>query len=122
MPNVAITEENVTPVVEEAVKPAKKAPRAKNRPDAEIMQLGTNKLTEKEKDRVIALLKEELDILKNKADMLQMNCKSAYEQARQLETQYNSMETFYRQKLQFLYSQSKAFMEVVTEVTKGGIN
>lgn len=123
MTNVANTEENVTPVVEEAVKPAKKrTPRVKNRPDAEILELAINKLTEKEKDRVITLLKEERELIKVKAEHLQANCKTAFEQARQLEENYNNMEAYYRNKLKFINSQTASFTEVINATVKGGIN
>lgn len=117
-------ERNVTPEVEvvETKEVKKRAPRVKKRTDEEIRELSVNKLTEKEKDRLIVMLKEELEIVKTKAELLTQNSKASFEQTRLVEERYSSMEEFYRRKLKFMKSQADSFVEVINATVTGGIN
>lgn len=131
-----MTEVNVEAVVEEATpevitpepeaKPEKKTrkPRApKARGVEELVEEATKKMTDKEKDVLIAFLREDSNQLKNTIEALKQNIESAYAQCRELENQYQAMENFYKESLQYIDGQVIAFANAVRKSTvAGGIN
>lgn len=113
----------VTETVEET-KPKKKAARKPRTPKArkveDLIEEATRKMTDKEKDILISFLREDTTRLKNTIDALKQNIESAYAQCREVEAQYESMERFYQESLQYIDGQVVAFANAVRKSTVGG--
>ena len=133
MPNInnknvvpeAVTEvANKEAVVAETPEPIKekkpRKPREKVRDIEEIIELPVNKLTEKEKDKLINFFKDSINEISNKVEAYKSNAKAAYEQTRQMEADYKAMEAYYKKQLKFVHIQLEAFVASITTVTKGG--
>lgn len=133
MPNInnknvvpeAVTEVvNKEAVVAETPEPVKekkpRKPREKVRDIEEIIELPVNKLTEKEKDKLINFFKDSINEISNKVEAYKSNAKAAYEQTRQMEADYKAMEAYYKKQLKFVHIQLEAFVASITTVTKGG--
>lgn len=118
-----MSEEKKVEVKEEAVKPAKKPrkPREKSRNIEELLTLAPNKLTDLEKNILIKELKYQNEHLSAKIELIHTNANSAYEKLRQTENKFDSMEQFYRKKLQYVDAQLNAFHAAINESIKGGI-
>ena len=104
-------------------KPKKKAvkkPRARKVED--LIDEATRKMTDKEKDLLISFLREDTNRLKSTIDALKQNIETAYKQCRELESQYESMEKFYRESLMYVDNQVVAFANAVRKATVGGKN
>ena len=112
----AVVAETPEPVKEK--KPRK--PREKVRDIEEIIELPVNKLTEKEKDKLINFFKDSINEISNKVEAYKSNAKAAYEQTRQMEADYKAMEAYYKKQLKFVHIQLEAFVASITTVTKGG--
>lgn len=99
-----------------------KKPREKVRDVRETIELPLSKLTDKEKDKLIKALKEENTLLANKVELYKQNAATAYEQSRQAESNFDAMETFYRDKLKYIVTQMNAFTSAVEQavVMAGG--
>lgn len=106
----------------ETKKTVKKTTRKKSRPVNELIEAATKNMTDKEKEHLIDFLKNEIVGKNTKIEALRINSEKAYEQARELEKQYTAMEEHYRQKLQYIDEQSRAFLKAVTLSTRGGLN
>lgn len=109
----------------EEKKPAKKTkqtrkPRA--RKVEELVEEATRKMSDKEKDLLIAYLRENTTELKNTIDALKQNIESAYAKCREIESQYAAMERFYKESLQYIDGQVVAFANAVRKSTVGGTN
>lgn len=96
-------------------------PREKVRPVEELVNLPTNKMTDKEKDKLIKALKENNMLLINQVEAFKQNSETAFAQARNKEEAYEAMERFYRGRLQYINTQLAAFGAAVNEAIKGGI-
>ena len=116
---MATKETNTVKPVEE--KKARK-PRQKVRSLEELIEATTKSMTDKEKDAIIKHLKELVNANEGKITALKNNAEAAYEQARKLQEQYESMEKFYRQNLQYVDEQTMAFAKAIQLATRGGIN
>lgn len=101
-----------------------KAPvkRRKTRSYQELVQAAVKGMTDKEKENLIAALKDEISVNLLKIESLKNNCESAYAQARELEKQYEAMEQHYRTKLQYIDEQTNAFLKAIRLATRGGLN
>lgn len=88
----------------------------------ELINEATKKMTDKEKDILIAFLRENSNELKNTIEALKNNITSAYEQCRRVEEQYESMEKYYKESLQYIDGQVIAFANAVRKSTVGGNN
>ena len=108
------------PTKAEAPKKVRK-PREKVRSVEETASLPLAKLTDKEKDNLIKSLKEENNLLRNKADSFKLNAASAFDQTRQMEEQYKAMEQYYRDQLKYVDAQVNAFHAAINQAVKGGI-
>jgi hypothetical protein len=95
-PNVNQTAEetaattNVTPLPVQKTATAKKAVK---RSIEDLHNLNPSKMTDAEKNDYIKALREENTLLVNKANAFENNCKSAYEQHRQLNQKYSDLKT-----------------------------
>lgn len=127
-----MSEVNVEAAVVEAVpeevkeKPKKKAPKQPRKPRArkveELVEEATKKMTDKEKDLLIAFLREDSTKLNNQILALKQNIESAYAKVNQIQADYESMERFYRESLQYIDGQVVAFANAVRKSTVGGTN
>lgn len=124
----AVETAEVQEVIPEAVteeKPAKKTrkPRApKARKVEDLIEEATRKMSDKEKDILISFLREDTTKLKNTIEALKQNIESAYAQCREVEAQYEAMEKFYKDSLQYIDGQVIAFANAVRKSTVGGMN
>lgn len=88
---------------------------------SELRDIEPKKMTDAEKNLLIEAQKKELVMLRTKADALSENCKRAYEKCNLYESDFNRMDTFYREKLAFVAEQMNAFQKTIKLAT-GGIN
>ncbi len=95
-------------------------PRARKVED--LINEATKKMTDKEKDILIAFLREDSNKLKNQISSLKQTVESAFAQCREVEAQYESMENFYRDSLKYIDGQVVAFANAVRKSTVGGAN
>lgn len=100
----------------------KKTPRQKSRKVEELIVAATKGMTDKEKEILIKHLKDTVNLNEAKLGAMKTNCEQAYSQARELEKQYEAMEQHYRQKLQYIDEQTRAFAKAVQLSTRGGLN
>lgn len=114
------TEKTKKPVKVEKKEAKPRKPRA--RKVEELINEATKKMTDKEKDILIAFLREDSTKLKNTIDALRQNIESAYAQCNKIEDQYKDMEKFYRESLQYIDGQVIAFANAVRKSTVGGMN
>lgn len=110
----------VTPEVTEAPVKKQRKPREKMRPYDELMSLSEKKLTDVEKNFLIKKLKEEVNLKTNQYDACQNVIDSSFNQTRQLEEDYKSMEAFYQEKLKYINSQLNSFHAALNMAIKGG--
>lgn len=122
----AVIEAVPEPVETEEKKPEKKKTKQTRKPRArkveELVEEATKKMTDKEKDLLISFLREDTVQLRNTIDALKQNIESAYAKCREIETQYEAMERFYKDSLQYIDGQVIAFANAVRKSTVGGIN
>ena len=78
-------------------------------------------MTDKEKDLLISFLREDTTQLKNTIEALKQNIESAYAKCREIEAQYDAMEQFYRESLQYIDGQVIAFANAVRKSTIAGV-
>lgn len=106
--------------------PKKKAAKTTRKPRArkveELIEEATKKMTDKEKDLLIAFLREDTNKLKNQIDTLNHTIESAFTQVNQVKADYEAMERFYRESLQYIDGQVVAFANAVRKSTVGGMN
>ena len=114
----AIPEETV--VTEEKKEKQTRKPRA--RKVEELVEEATKKMTDKEKDLLIAFLREDSNKLNNQILALKENIESAYAKVNQIQENYNAMERFYQESLQYIDGQVIAFVNAVRKSTVGGTN
>lgn len=117
------TPEVTTPESVEEKKPAKKTkqtrkPRARKVED--LIEEATRKMTDKEKDLLIAFLREDTNKLNNQILALKQNIESAYEKVNLIQADYEAMEKFYRDALQYIDGQVIAFANAVRKSTVAG--
>lgn len=106
-------------VAESSKKPSKpRKPRA--RKVEELIKEATKKMSDKEKDLLIAFLREDTTKLKNQIDALKQNIESAYMKVNQVQAEYEAMERFYQESLQYIDGQVIAFANAVRKSTIGG--
>ena len=106
-------------VTESSKKPSKpRKPRA--RKVEELIEEATKKMSDKEKDLLIAFLREDTTKLKNQIDALKQNIESAYAKVNQVQAEYEAMERFYQESLQYIDGQVIAFANAVRKSTIGG--
>lgn len=107
-------------------KPEVKTPKKPRKPRARkveaLINEATKKMTDSEKDLLIKYLREDSTQMKQTIDALKKNIESAYAQCRKVEEQYEGMERFYRESLQYIDGQVTAFANAVRKSTVGGIN
>lgn len=121
----ATPEENVT-VEKKEVKPEKaekktRKPRApKARKVEELIEEATKKMTEKEKDLLIEYLRTDTGKLKQQIEELNHTIESAFKQVQLVQEQYNAMEKYYQDSLQYIDGQVTAFANAVRKSTVGG--
>ena len=116
-----VLEEKKAPVKKAEKKAAKKrAPKA--RKVEELVNEATKKMTDKEKDVLIKFLREDATKMKNQIEALKQNIESAYAKVNKVEEQYNAMEAFYRNNLEYIDGQVVAFANAVRRSTVGGTN
>lgn len=121
----ATPEENVTVEKKEA-KPEKaekktRKPRApKARKVEELIEEATKKMTEKEKDLLIEYLRTDTGKLKQQIEELNHTIESAFKQVQLVQEQYNAMEKYYQDSLQYIDGQVTAFANAVRKSTVGG--
>lgn len=101
------------------VKKARK-PREKTRSVEELITLPVNKMTDKEKAKLIKTLKEANTLLSNKIDAFKQNSETAFAQARAKEEDFDAMEKYYREQLRYIKNQLNAFGAAVDQVMKTG--
>ena len=77
-------------------------------------------MSDKEKDLLIAFLREDTTKLKNQIDALKQNIESAYAKVNQVQAEYEAMERFYQESLQYIDGQVIAFANAVRKSTIGG--
>lgn len=112
---------------EKEKKPAKKkAAKTTRKPRArkveELIEEATKKMSDKEKDILITFLREDTNKLKNQIDTLNHTIESAFTQVNQVKADYEAMERFYRESLQYIDGQVVAFANAVRKSTVGGMN
>lgn len=117
------TPEVIAPEPVEEKKPAKKTkqtrkPRARKVED--LIEEATKKMTDKEKDLLIAFLREDTTKLNNQILALKQNIESAYEKVNMIQADYEAMERFYRDALQYIDGQVIAFANAVRKSTVAG--
>lgn len=106
-------------VAESSKKPSKpRKPRA--RKVEELIEEATKKMSDKEKDLLISFLREDTTKLKNQIDALKQNIESAYAKVNQVQAEYEAMERFYQESLQYIDGQVIAFANAVRKSTIGG--
>ena len=113
------TEKKVETPKTEPVKKERK-PREKVRSVEELMNLSPSKMTDKEKNKLIKELKEQLNLNNNKFEAYKQTSESAFAQTREIEAKYEAMEAFYRKKLAYVDNQVTAFHASINEALKGG--
>ena len=118
----AEVQEVITEVEEVKEKPAKRGRAPKARKVEELIKEATKKMTDKEKDILIAFLREDTTQLKNTIEELKGTIESAFNQCRQVEAQYEAMEKYYKESLQYIDGQVIAFAQAVRKSTVGGAN
>jgi len=103
--------------------PAKKQrkPREKMRQFEELMALPEKKLTDAEKNFLIKKLKEEVNLKTNQYNACHEVIDSSFNQNRQLEEDYKSMEAFYQEKLKYINNQLNSFHAALNMAIKGGV-
>lgn len=123
-----VIEETVTAEPVKKEKP-KKNPKKESKPRKprarkveELINEATKKMTDKEKDILISFLREDSTKLNNQIVSLKQTIESAFAQCRELEKQYESMEKYYRDSLQYIDGQVIAFANAVRKSTVGGTN
>lgn len=103
--------------------PKTRAPKApKARSVQETIELMESKLTDKEKINLIKFLKQNTIGLGTKIKQLEMNIESTRLQLQQMQKQYNEMELYYKNSLDYVDKQTKAFSDAITKATYGGLN
>lgn len=118
----ATPEENVT-VEKKEEKPEKKTrkPRApKARKVEELIEEATKKMSDKEKDLLIEYLRTDTGKLKQQIEELNHTIESAFKQVQLVQEQYNAMEKYYQESLQYIDGQVTAFANAVRKSTVGG--
>ena len=118
----ATPEENVT-VEKKETKPEKKTrkPRApKARKVEELIEEATKKMSDKEKDLLIEFLRADTGKLKQQIEELNHTIESAFKQVQLVQEQYNAMEKYYQESLQYIDGQVTAFANAVRKSTVGG--
>ena len=122
----AVPEEVVEPATTEEPKPKKKAAKTTRKPRArkveELIEEATKKMSDKEKDVLIAFLREDSNKLNNQILALKQNIEAAYAKVNQIEEQYKAMEAFYQSNLEYIDGQVVAFANAVRRSTVGGNN
>ena len=110
-------------IKEKAETPAKKQrkPREKMRQFEELMTLPEKKLTDAEKNYLIKKLKEEVNLKTNQYNACHDVIDSSFNQNRQLEEDYKSMEAFYQEKLKYINNQLNSFHAALNMAIKGGV-
>ena len=115
---LAVTDNAVTEEKEE--KAVTRKPRVKTRNAEELLEATIKSMSEKEKNLLINHLREELNKKNTQIDLLQNNTKSAFEQTRQTEQQYDAMENYYRDRLGYIDNQVRAFTDAIRLAIVGG--
>lgn len=99
----------------------KRKPRApKARKVEELIEEATKKMTEKEKDLLIEYLRTDTSKLKQQIEELNHTIESAFKQVQLVQEQYNAMEKYYQDSLQYIDGQVTAFANAVRKSTVGG--
>lgn len=123
---VAVTTKENTPKPKKEEKETKvekktkitRAPRA--RKVEELINEATKKMTDKEKDILIAFLRQDTTVLKNQITALKDNIEAVHTKMHMLEKQYEDMEKFYRDNLAYIDGQVLAMVNAVRRSTVGG--
>ena len=122
----AVPEEAVVTEEKTEAKPKKKPAKTVKRPRArkveELIEEATKKMTDKEKDLLIDFLRGDTNKLNNQIEALKQNLESAYAKVNQIQAEYEAMERFYRESLQYIDGQVVAFANAVRKSTVGGTN
>lgn len=118
-----LKKEVITEAPEKEAEPVKKPrkPRTVIRPMEQLMELPEKKLNDAEKNYLIKKLKEEVTLKTNQFNACHDVVDSSFAQNRQLEEDYKSMETFYKDKLKYVNNQLNAFHSAINAVIKGGV-
>ena len=111
----------VTTEVKEAPVMKQRKPREKMRSYEELMSLSEKKLTDAEKNFLIKKLKEEVNLKTNQYNACHEVIDSSFNQNRQLEEDYKSMEAFYQEKLKYINNQLNSFHAALNMAIKGGV-
>ena len=109
-------------VVTEKPKKTRKPRQPKARKVEELVEEATRKMSDKEKDLLIAFLREDTTKLNNQILALKENIESAYAKVNQIQESYNAMEKFYQESLKYIDGQVIAFVNAVRKSTVGGTN
>ena len=121
--------------VEEANKPAltlvpaeekkakkTKAPRApRARAVEELLKAPKKSMSDKEKDILLEYYEEQIVLADNKIEAFKQNCDAAYSRARKVEENFNSMESYYKERLAFIHNNAKNFYQSICLATKGDV-
>ena len=120
----AVPEEAVVTEEKAEAKPKKKSTKQTKRPRArkveELIEEATKKMSEKEKDLLIEFLRGDTNKLNNQIEALKQNLEVAYAKVNQIQAEYEAMEKFYRESLQYIDGQVIAFANAVRKSTVGG--
>ena len=112
----------VTPVKKQR-KPRTTKPKTTKPRDLEELKYAEIKtMTDKEKEILIHAQADELGALRAQNEALRNNCEMAYEKCRLYEDDFKKMDTFYRDKLNFVTEQMNAFHRTIRLATTGGMN
>lgn len=114
-------EESVDPAKAKVAdkKIAKKAPKA--RPVEELVNVPPKNMTDKEKDKFITFLQEQLTVAENKIAQFKQNSEAAFTQMRQMEDNFDAMEAYYRDRMAFIQNNAKNFYQSICLATKGDV-
>lgn len=110
-----------TTEVKEAPVMKQRKPREKMRSYEELISLSEKKLTDAEKNFLIKKLKEEVNLKTNQYNACHEVIDSSFNQNRQLEEDYKSMEAFYQEKLKYINNQLNSFHAALNMAIKGGV-
>ena len=111
----------ITAEVKEAPVMKQRKPREKMRSYEELISLSEKKLTDAEKNFLIKKLKEEVNLKTNQYNACHEVIDSSFNQNRQLEEDYKSMEAFYQEKLKYINNQLNSFHAALNMAIKGGV-
>ena len=98
-----------------------KARAAKARPVEELAGIPVKQMTDKEKENYIEHLREQLTIADNKVEQYKQNNESVFAQVRMMEDNFNAMESYFTDRLNYVQEAAKNFYKSVCLATKGDV-